>query len=167
MLAVARQLPPVHWGVMAKSPTRDLPPMPPADEARVFGRALKALRERQGLTQQEAADRMGVTKTAWQNYEAGRPVILRTDMQARLTEALGLDRSELVFQAVALTPPDSRPALSSGPEPTGRAPGVAQAVFPLREGPVTLSFPTELSAESFAQLEAYLTTFLSARRPTH
>lgn len=61
-----------------------------------MGRALRALRERAGVTQEAAADAMSMTRQAWQNYEAGnRQTILRTDMQDRLATALGLTREDL------------------------------------------------------------------------
>lgn len=37
-----------------------------------LGKRLLALRERLGLTQREAAEKVGVTLNAWQKWEAGR-----------------------------------------------------------------------------------------------
>ncbi|HEX7887291.1 MAG TPA: LexA family transcriptional regulator [Phenylobacterium sp.] len=71
--------------------------MPPQEQAAALGKALKALRERAGMTQEAAAEALGVTRQAWQNYEAGgRNTILRTDLQERLASALGLERSDLL-----------------------------------------------------------------------
>lgn len=49
------------------------------------------------MTQDAAAQAFGVTRQAWQNYEAGaRQTILRTDMQARIADALGVTRDDLL-----------------------------------------------------------------------
>lgn len=62
-----------------------------------MGRALRALRERAGLTQDQAGEALGVTRQAWQNYEGGaRNTLLRTDLQERLAHALGLERADLI-----------------------------------------------------------------------
>lgn len=67
------------------------------EQARAIGAALKALRDRADLTQEQAAERMGVTRQGWQKYEAeGKPVVLRTDMQDRLAAAIGLTREDLL-----------------------------------------------------------------------
>lgn len=135
-----------------------------------MGQAIRALRMHRGMSQQSAANAAQVTKTAWQNYENGRAVVLRTDLQARLAKALGSDRRELMLQLAALTPAAERSSVSSfGVQDTGPGldPFQQRAVFPLREGEVTLTFPADLSAESFIQLESYLSTFLKARRPAN
>lgn len=135
-----------------------------------MGQAIRALRMHRGMSQQSAANAAQVTKTAWQNYENGRAVVLRTDLQARLAKALGSDRRELMLQLAALTPAAERSSVSSfGVQDTGPGldPFLQRAVFPLREGEVTLTFPADLSAESFIQLESYLSTFLKARRPAN
>lgn len=70
---------------------------PPAQQALALGEALRTLRERGGMTQEQAGEAMGVTRQAWQQYEtAGKPVILRTDMQERLAAAIGLHRDDLI-----------------------------------------------------------------------
>lgn len=59
---------------------------PEVSERKLVGRALRALRDRAGMTQPEAADAMGVTVAAWQNYEAGKrqwkPALLRDVLAA-------------------------------------------------------------------------------------
>lgn len=75
----------------------DTRPPSPLEQAQAISEALRALRERAGMTQEAAAEAMGVTRQAWQQYEtAGKPVLLRTDMQERLAEALGLGRDDLL-----------------------------------------------------------------------
>jgi transcriptional regulator with XRE-family HTH domain len=136
-----------------------------AEEAREVGRALKALRERAGLTQDQAAENLRVTRTAWQNYEAGRAIVLRTDHQARLAEALGCRREDLLHMLRQLQ--RSEGGLSGyGLEETGvvySGPGRHQAIFPLEEGDVIISYPAALSPASRAQLREYLALF--ARGP--
>lgn len=68
-----------------------------ADQARTLGDAIRALRERVDMTQSEAAKAIGVTRQAWQNYEAGaRQAILRSDLQDQIARALGVNRADLV-----------------------------------------------------------------------
>lgn len=78
--------------VMAATPDDET-----TDRRRV-GAALKTLRIRAGLTQEEAGDRMGVTGQAWQNYEKGdrnfTPKLLR-----QVTTALGVTEEDLWLEA--------------------------------------------------------------------
>lgn len=48
--------------------------------------------------------------------------------------------------------------------PRGAMPGTRQAVFPLREGDVTLTFPHDLSSSSASALTSYVTLFLEQAR---
>jgi transcriptional regulator with XRE-family HTH domain len=159
MLAVAATGPMPFRGRMSM----DTPSAkPPAQEARELGRALKTLRERRGMTQDQAAEGMHVTRTAWQNYESGRAIVLRTDMQARLAGALGARREDLMailrdnqrmggsHSAVGLEEPG---AIYSGP-------GRQQAIFPTSEGDVIVSYPATLSTKGYAELGEYLALFL-------
>ena len=59
------------------------PPKTSAEEAREVGEALRILRDRLDITQEQAAEAMGVSRTAWQNYEAGRAIVLRTRSEER------------------------------------------------------------------------------------
>lgn len=133
----------------------------------MLGHALRVLRTRQKLTQQQAADAMGVTRGAWQNYETGRAIILRTDIQTRLARALGTDRQELLLQLAAQTPSGQRPQVSglSDRDSPFEGPDRQKAVFPLPEGEIVLSFPTNLSPESFGEFSEFLALFLKSRRP--
>jgi transcriptional regulator with XRE-family HTH domain len=75
----------------------DTGPTPPSEQAHALGEALRALRERAGITQEAAGEAMGVTRSAWGSYEnGGKPVVLRTDMQERLAAAIGLTREDLI-----------------------------------------------------------------------
>ena len=64
------------------------------DEAAALGKAIKNLRESMGLSQEELAGRMGVERHTISRYETGRPVILRTDLQRQVVEALGVSWTE-------------------------------------------------------------------------
>lgn len=71
--------------------------VPPSEQAAALGAALRALRERAGLTQEAAAAKLSITRQAWQNYESGaRPTLLRTDLQDRLAGALDVTRADLL-----------------------------------------------------------------------
>lgn len=59
-------------------------------------------------------------------------------------------------QQAALTAPRETPRAVA----TVAAPGMRQAVFTLEEGDVTLTFPDNLSADSYAELSEYLAIFL-------
>ena len=134
-----------------------------AEEARTMGRAIKALREARSLTQQDAAEALGVTRTAWQNYENGRAVILRTDVQRRLLKALGSDEDELAAHVASIQSLGRRTGqVVAMPERFDIQPR-GQAVFPLSEGDVVVTFPPDLSNEGFAELAEYLNLFLKAR----
>lgn len=139
-----------------------LPPKTPREEAREVGLALKTLRERQGVTQEAAAEAAGVTRTAWQNYENGRPVVLRTDMQAKLARAVGSTRDELL-RIIRETGRGEAPHSSTGFNEGGAifsGPGRQQAIFPTPDGDVIISYPAHLSADGRRALKAYLDLFL-------
>lgn len=141
----------------------DAPPTmkSPAQEAREMGRALKLLRTRRGMTQDAAAEALRVTRTAWQNYESGRSVVMRTDMQAKLAAALGGTRNELLacLREVQEGPSHSASAVAeAGSVYSG--PGRLQAVFPTSDGQVIVSYPEALTARGRRQLKAYLDAFL-------
>lgn len=133
-----------------------------AQEAREVGEALKILRERRGVTQEKAAEAMTVSRTAWQNYENGRAVVLRTDMQVRLTAAVGAKREDLLGVLRELQGGGmSHSAL--GLEEAGivfSGPGRQQAIFPTSEGDVILSYPSALSPKGLSELSDYLAVFL-------
>jgi len=70
----------------------------PKDDAilRQFAEALRTEREKQGLTQQEAAERVDIDRAAWSFLEnAKRNISLIT--ADRASRALGLSLSELLY----------------------------------------------------------------------
>ncbi len=71
-------------------------------DAFMVGLALKLLRERAGLTQEEAAAKIGATQQTWQRYEAGRSAaVLRLDNMAAAAAAVGSNPEALVALAQA------------------------------------------------------------------
>lgn len=69
-----------------------------------MGAAIRNLRERsrpagKRMSQDEAAAKLGMTRQAWQSYEAGdRQVVLRSDVQERIAEALDTTVEALLFE---------------------------------------------------------------------
>jgi DNA-binding XRE family transcriptional regulator len=62
-------------------------PAPHMDPEPLDASDIKAWRERLGLTQGEAAERIGVKLRAYQNYEAGHPIPLPVQRLCRYIEA--------------------------------------------------------------------------------
>lgn len=161
MIAVAYQTPSRFLGFMPTSP-----PSTTREQATLMGQALKALRLRLKIKQGAAADAMGITRTTWQNYENGRAIILRTDLQDKLAAALGSDREELLVQLAALTPHGARRHQGvgeSGPRVFEGDPNTKHAVFPLAGGDVVINYPADLDAEGFEELKDYLDLFFKNR----
>lgn len=134
------------------------------EEAKQVGEALRILRERRRVTQEAAAEAMEVSRTAWQNYEGGRPVVLRTDVQVRLAAAVGASREDLIGILRGLQRGNAGASHSAlGVEEMGTVyagPGRAQAIFPTSEGDVIVSYPAALSAAGYKELGEYLALFL-------
>ena len=63
-----------------------------------FGTRLHALREAAGLSQQEVADRLGITQPAYALWER-RNVTVRVDQLYGLAEILGVSVEDLFYQA--------------------------------------------------------------------
>ena len=60
-----------------------------------FGQRLYALREQAGLSQQELAERIGLTQRAYAHWER-HPVALRADQLLKLAQALNVSVDDLV-----------------------------------------------------------------------
>ena len=65
---------------------------PTTRERAFFGQRLHTLREQAGLSQQQLADRLGLTQRAWER----NPVALRPDQLLGLAEALNVSVEDLV-----------------------------------------------------------------------
>lgn len=111
MLEVAAPRKPVFRRAMAKVAAQT----EPSSEAEIMGRAIQVARERAGLSQEDLADRMGVARQTVTRYESGRPVVLRSDLQRQIAEALGISLGALMTERDNLVYPDfagRRPAPS-------------------------------------------------------
>ena len=68
---------------------------PAKRECTPFGQRLHMLREQAGLSQQQLADRLGLTQRAYAHWERN-PVALRPDQLLGLAEALNISVEDLV-----------------------------------------------------------------------
>ena len=68
---------------------------PAKKERTPFGQRLHALREQAGLSQQQLADRIGLTQRAYAYWER-HPVALRPDQLLKVAEALNVSVEDLV-----------------------------------------------------------------------
>lgn len=138
------------------------PPKAPNDEAREVGEAQRILRERRGVTQEQAAEAMRVSRTAYQNYENGRQAVMRTDLQSRMAEAVGATREDLLAVLRELQRGQGHSRHSGLEEPAAiyAGPGRAQAIFPTAAGDVIVSYPAHMTDEARRELSIYLTTWL-------
>lgn len=132
-----------------------------------MGRAIRAVRLRQNITQTDAAERASVSRTSWVSWEDGRPMVLRSDVQDRIAQVLGVDREELLLEQVRQREHASRNPRATGAgerEADWRGPDRETAVFPLKAGRVVIEFPAGMDADSWEELEEYLQLFLKRRR---
>jgi transcriptional regulator with XRE-family HTH domain len=65
-----------------------------AHDPRILGRAIRALRHREGITQKELAGRVGTSEAYVSNVESGRRDVRWTTFR-RLLDALGADLHQL------------------------------------------------------------------------
>lgn len=66
-------------------------------DATTIGAAVKALRERAGLSQEQAGAAISISRQAWANYESGaRQSVFRSDLQDRIAGAIGVARADLL-----------------------------------------------------------------------
>jgi len=73
---------------------------PSTKERPPFGARLHALREQAGLSQQQLAERLGLTQRAYAYWERN-PVALRPDQLQKLTDALEITIEELLGDPAA------------------------------------------------------------------
>lgn len=62
-----------------------------------LGDRIKTLRQAKGLSQQELADRLGITKGAVMHWETGRTKNIRNETMLKLVRILGTDQEFLLF----------------------------------------------------------------------
>lgn len=93
------------------------------DEAEIMGRAIAMARERAGLSQEDLAERMAVSRQTISRYESGRAAVLRSDLQRRVADALGISLDDLMAERDNLVFPDFKGRKpNGGGEPPGPAP---------------------------------------------
>ncbi len=158
---------------------RFMPKTTPADaaERKLLGRALALLRDREGLTQAEAAERFAkvigkddFTPQAWGQYEAGKPKrMFYPEVQAQLAEVVGstveelLDERDRLREIAEISPVQERVGVREPVrlfESSSKASARQQAIFPLPEGDIVLSYPAVLSEQSKRDLADYLKIFV-------
>lgn len=69
-----------------------------------MGKRIKALRQAKGLSQQDLADRLGITKGAVMHWETGRTKNIKNETMLELVRILETDQEFLLFG------PDRAPA---------------------------------------------------------
>ena len=70
-----------------------------------IGDKIKELRQKQGLTQEELGELIGVKKAAINKYESGLVKNIKRNMQAKLAEALHTDPASLFYPDAAFSGP--------------------------------------------------------------
>lgn len=89
------------------------------DDMRRAGAALKILRKRAGLSQEEAAHQAGVHVQSWRNYEGGKRLMDNPTL-ARITAAVGSSAEEHALEVVRMTGSPEPRSFASGLEERGR-----------------------------------------------
>lgn len=82
-------------GVAFRGMPQKTTPTAKLTEQQALGQALRRLRKRADLTQEQAADAYGVVVQSWRRYEWGQRD-LSFDQLGKLAEAVGSDREELI-----------------------------------------------------------------------
>ena len=87
---------------------------PLMDKALTLGDRIKRSRTEQGLTQQQLAEKVGVTQTAIAAWESGKRGVPKGDNLLRLAEALDFDADRLmgIARAPSEMPPDAAQLLA-------------------------------------------------------
>lgn len=83
------------------------------------GAALKTLRKRAGLSQEEAAGRANIHPQTWRNYERGQRLMDNPTLR-KVTAALGSTPEEHALEVLRLSGPAPERAFGSGMEERGR-----------------------------------------------
>lgn len=101
-----------------------------SENDRLYGRAIAVIRMRQGMSQQQAAEGLGVTTQAWQNYEGGlRKSIFTVEGLGRLATALDVDPALIEQVKGLLKDGVSEAWLSDGNQPLPTAGSEGKVVF--------------------------------------
>lgn len=76
-------------------------------------------RTQRGLTREEAADKAGVNRSSWSNWETGTIPRGQVEVTRRIAEALGYDVSWLLWGGPLANPHDPRGPGGASKTPTG------------------------------------------------
>lgn len=150
---------------MTKEPTAQ-------DTRKLIGRAIALLRERAGLTQEQAGDAAGMSAQYFGMHELGKVKgLAHPEVQHKLLRAVNATPEDLDTILAELT--DETPSVARiariarelGSSPSG--PPMRQAIFPTSEGDVTVILPANFSPAGFKQLEDYLAVFIRSNIPAN
>ena len=114
-----------------------------------WNQRLIALRVNQRMSRAELARRAGVSYDSLNKYERGEVDQPRGKMLQKLAVVLGTTEQELRYGFDAETNTEAMPFNKNG-----------TAIFPTKDGSVTVSYPENLTPDSVRQLRQYLEIFL-------
>jgi transcriptional regulator with XRE-family HTH domain len=89
---------------------------------KTIGERIRILRIARGLSQQDLADRLGITKGAVMHWETGRTKNIRNETMLALVRILKTDQEFLLYGPTRIPTPDGR---KPRPDGSGRAKGPA------------------------------------------
>jgi transcriptional regulator with XRE-family HTH domain len=75
---------------------------------KTMGERIRALRIARGLSQQELADQLGITKGAVMHWETGRTKNIKNETMLALVQILGTDQEFLIFGPDRMPKQDGR-----------------------------------------------------------
>lgn len=158
-------------------PSKQTAKLDAMDDVSRAARAIAALRERAGVTQRQVAE-AHEDEISYQyvgQHETGKvPGIVKPATQRKMLAAISkaaklehpLTLEDLADEMAPTNGVAEDPrAFRMGQALLGgaRRPTDRQAVFPTTAGEVVISFPADMDAAGFRELEAYLAVFLKAR----
>lgn len=116
-------------------------------EQKLLGQALRVLRQRAGMTAQDAGDRFGIGEEGWRKYERGQAkTIFAPDTQQRLAAAVGANRQDLLDERARLAGEDLPPQARITP--------AERASWTQARGPELTLLPIRDTAQAGAWLQA-------------
>lgn len=146
-----------------------------------YGVALALVREAHNQTQDSASAACDpeMTSQNWGRYETGSAAGITDPVVRRgLLEAIGADEAEFQTTLANLPADDDLPALSKGrgigsrmarlagavtaTNPAPISPDRRQAIFPVRDGEVVITFPRHMTPEGRREMKQYLELLLAS-----
>lgn len=145
---------------------------PTTDTRKAIGRAIAFLRERAGLTQEQAGERAGMTAQYFGMHELGKVKgLTHPEVQQKLLRAVDATPEDLEAALNEISGDDTpaariaRMARELGSPAPAAGPAVRQAVFPTADGDVVITLPAHFTPAGFKQLEEYFAVFIRANAP--